>query len=119
MGTTPAPLTLPAYQGACGEPEPVAAHRCISPPAPVDAVVAVAADVGQEDARLARDVGTGVPGVGGREQGGVGHLVDVLDPLVLGGAVGFHAGQALAAQVLQAFGDPLHVVLDRGQHVRV
>ena len=42
VGTTPVPLTLPAYQGACGKPAPVAAHRCISPPAPVDAVVAVA-----------------------------------------------------------------------------
>ena len=42
VDTTPAALTLLASQDACGEPAPGAAHRCISQPASVDAVVAVA-----------------------------------------------------------------------------
>src|SRR5437867_12241556 len=75
------------------------------------------ANVGHEDARLAGDVRAHVPGVGPRIERGVAHLVDVRDPGFLGLDGGLDHRAAVRAQEGDALGDPVHVLLDRHDHV--
>ena len=76
-----------------------------------------AADVGHEDARLAGDVRAHVPGVGLRVERHVADLVDVLDPGVFRLHGRLDARLAALAQVRDAVGDPVHVLLDGDDHV--
>src|ERR1700722_5887178 len=75
------------------------------------------ADVGHEHARLALDVGPDVPGVPLGEQGEVGQRGDECHPVVLGLRRGLDAPEAGRAQVDEAVGDPVHVLLDGDDHV--
>src|SRR5882757_3386459 len=81
-------------------------------------VRADAADIGHEDARLARHVGAHVPGIGLRIERGVGDLVDVGDPLFLGPLLRLDRLEAVLAYVGDAIADPVDMLLDRDDHVR-
>src|SRR6476660_8205018 len=75
-----------------------------------------AADIGHEYPRLAGDVGAHVPGIGLRIERGVGDLVDVGHPLVLGVLARFHGSEAAVAHMRYAVGDPFDMLLDRDDH---
>src|SRR6516162_84518 len=80
-------------------------------------VVSDAADIGHEDAGLAGDVCAHVPGIGARIERGVADLVDVLDPGFLRLRGRFYARAAPLAQIGDAVGDPIDMLLDRHDHV--
>src|ERR1700730_14684932 len=81
------------------------------------AVDSDAADVGHEDARLARHIRPDIPGVGGGIEGFVGHFVDVLEPQGFSFDSGFDAIEVVPGQVADAVRDPVNVLLDRDDHV--
>src|ERR1700730_6770076 len=70
-----------------------------------------AADIGHEDPRLARNIGAHVPGVRQRIERAVGDLVGVLDPGILGSLLWLDALQAIVAQMFEAMGDPVDMLL--------
>jgi selenocysteine lyase/cysteine desulfurase len=76
-----------------------------------------AADIRHENPRLAGDVGAHVPGIGLRVERGVGDLVDVGDPAVLGFLLRLHGVEAALAQIRETVGDPVDMLLDRDDHV--
>ena len=80
-------------------------------------VGADSADVGHEDARLAGDVGPGVPGFGQGIERGVRHLVDVGHPCVLRLGRRLDRLKVVGLQVREAIGDPIDVLLDGDHHV--
>ena len=87
-------------------------HLVASGPVGVDAP-----DIGQEHARLARNVGPHIPRVGRRVQGDGGAVVDVLVPARFRHLGGFDRLEALNSQVVEAVDDPVDVLLDRHDHV--
>ena len=97
-----------------GEAEIAAAHHLVAGLA----IAIDASDVGEEHPCLARHVGAHVPGVGPREEGDVGEVVDVLHPPRLGRRRRLDRGQVLLAHVDEAGADPVDVLLDRHDHVR-
>ena len=76
-----------------------------------------AADIGHEDARLAGNIGAHVPGVRQRIERAVGDLVGVLDPGILGSLLGLDALQPIVAQMRQAAGDPVDMLLAAEDHL--
>jgi len=85
------------------------------PAVPADAF---RAEVGQEAARLAGDVGSHVPGIGARHQGRVHDLGDMGTPRVLRLRGRLDRCKLASSHVGDAFGDPLDVLLDRHRYVR-
>ena len=111
--TTPSLQREPSGAGQA-EPEVVVAdHLVARRPVDVDAT-----DVRQEHPRLAGHVGAHVPRVGGGVERDVGAVVDVLHPARLRRLGGLDRGVAVLAQVVEAVGDPVDVLLDRHHHVR-
>src|ERR1700754_3128713 len=76
-----------------------------------------AADIGHENARLARNVRAHVPGIGLRIERLVRDLVDVLDPAVLRFPTRFDDIQIVPAHMGDAVGNPVDMLLDRDDHV--
>src|SRR5262245_24219005 len=76
-----------------------------------------ASGVDHEDAGLAGDVRPRVPGVGLGKQRSGRALVRMLDPGVLRSDRRFDRGEVELVQVSDAVGRPLHVLLDRDDHV--
>src|SRR5580658_6276303 len=84
----------------------------------VGAFLAIAgADVRHEHPRLPGDVGAHVPRRRPRKEGLVRDAAHVRDPRLLRLLVGGNAGKTVLAHVLDAAGDPFHVLLDRVDHV--
>src|ERR1700730_5072131 len=75
-------------------------------------------EIGQEGAWLAGNVGTHVPRIGAGHQRLVHDLVDMSNPLILRLGHRFDGGLAVLAHVVDAVGDPLHMLLDRYRHIR-
>ena len=109
------PARRPASRRAVGEREALVARG--GDGVAVLAVEVEAADVGEEDPRLAGDVGTHVPAVGPRVERHVADLGDVVDPAVLGRHGCLDRDLALIPHRDHAVGDPLDVLLDRHHHV--
>src|SRR5258705_10160069 len=76
------------------------------------------AEVRQEAARLAGDIGAHVPGIGARQQRPVHDFGDMRAPRVLRLRGRLDRRKLISAHVGDAFGDPLDVLLDRHRHVR-
>src|SRR3954453_12861731 len=68
------------------------------------------ADVGHEDARLAGDVGSGVPGPGQGIEGGIGYLVNVRHPSIFRRWSRLDRLKVVGLQVREAFGNPIDVL---------
>src|SRR6516225_3156414 len=85
---------------------------------PAIAADAFRAEIRQEAARLAFDVGAHVPGIGAGHQTRVHDLCDVGAPRVLGLRSRFDGRELVSSHVGDALGDPLDVLLDRDRHVR-
>src|ERR1700722_3805424 len=92
----------------------VAVRRDLLTPPPV---LAEAADVGQEQPGLARDVRAHVPAVGGRGQRRRGDLLDVRGPLAGRLRRRLDRLVTVLTEVAQQVGDPLDVLLNRNRHV--
>src|SRR5215212_5303095 len=75
------------------------------------------ADVGHEDARLAGDVGPGVPRFGQRIKRGVGYLVDVRHPRILRLGRRFDSLEISLSHKRKTIGNPVDVLLDGHHHV--
>ena len=73
--------------------------------------------VGHEHPRLSRDVRAEVPRVARREDGAVRDVVDVRDPVVFGLDRRFDDRPPVRPRVVEQVRDPVHVLLDRRQHV--
>src|SRR6202163_710160 len=71
------------------------------------------AEIGQEAARLAGDIGSHVPGIGVGHQGRVHNLGDMGAPRVLRLRGRLDRRELVSSHVGDAFGDPLDVLLDR------
>src|SRR5690606_40522684 len=80
-------------------------------------VVAGTADVGQQPARLALNVGARIPGGGAHHQGSGRHLVVMPDPLFFPGSSGFDRLMAVITQPGDAVGHPIDLILETGGHV--
>src|SRR5260370_15075278 len=76
-----------------------------------------AADVWHEHARLARYVGTDIPGATGGAQRGAGDFGDMRYPVFLGLGLRLDAAEPFFAKIPDTIGHPFDVLLDRRQHI--
>src|ERR1051325_9844863 len=75
------------------------------------------ADIWHEDTRLPGDIGADIPRVREGIEGTVRDLVVVLHPSSFGLFLCFDAAEPSVAHVLQAIGDPVHVLLASQDHL--
>lgn len=73
--------------------------------------------VGHEDSGFAFYIGAQVPGTAFWKQGHAGDIIDVVDPLVFSGFIGFKHAQTLIPHVFQTINYPVHVLFDGDEHV--
>src|SRR6185295_16990668 len=74
------------------------------------------ADIGHEDARLARDVGAKIPGIGFRKERARGHLGDVRHPGALSHRLRLQDSRAALAHVIDAVRQPVDMLFARVDH---